>query len=30
MNYNCSIYPYGSFDTGLDLEESDVDVGIWG
>ncbi|CAD8068677.1 unnamed protein product [Paramecium primaurelia] len=29
-NYNLNIYPYGSFETGLDLEISDVDVGIWG
>ncbi|CAD8098246.1 unnamed protein product [Paramecium sonneborni] len=29
-NYHLNMYPYGSFETGLDLEISDVDVGIWG
>ncbi|CAK74288.1 unnamed protein product (macronuclear) [Paramecium tetraurelia] len=29
-NYHLNMYPYGSFETGLDLEISDVDVGVWG
>ncbi|CAD8070525.1 unnamed protein product [Paramecium primaurelia] len=30
MNSELNIYAYGSFETGLDLEVSDVDIGIWG
>ncbi|CAD8167138.1 unnamed protein product [Paramecium octaurelia] len=30
MNSDLNIYAYGSFETGLDLEVSDVDIGIWG
>lgn len=30
MNSNLNIYAYGSFETGLDLDVSDVDIGIWG
>ncbi|CAD8166099.1 unnamed protein product [Paramecium octaurelia] len=29
-NFHLNMYPYGSFETGLDLEISDVDVGVWG
>ncbi|CAK81638.1 unnamed protein product (macronuclear) [Paramecium tetraurelia] len=29
-NSDLNIYAYGSFETGLDLDVSDVDIGIWG